>query len=91
MKNKGHSKIVRCMNCGRCVDKDKAIKRYDMRNMADASSRRDIKESTAYNEKDFYMPKLFVKRHWCVSCGIHARIVRGRSVTDRTVLYSTKI
>ena len=40
--NKGHSNIVRCTNCGRCCPKDKAIKRYQMRNMVDGSSKRDI-------------------------------------------------
>ena len=47
-KNKGHANIVRCTNCGRCVGKDKAIKRFQMRNMVDVSSKRDIQENYAY-------------------------------------------
>ena len=27
-KNKGHSNVVNCTNCGRIVAKDKAIKRF---------------------------------------------------------------
>ena len=41
-KNKGHADTVRCTNCGRVVSKDKAIKRFQQRNMVDASSKRDI-------------------------------------------------
>ena len=66
---------------------DKAIKRYQSRNMVDGSSLKDIKENSAYERKsvscsitletqDFYMPKLYVKLQYCVSCAIHARIVR---------------
>ena len=60
-KNKGHATIVRCSNCGRCTPKDKAIKRFQLRNMVDASSKRDIKENFAYDEKDFNMPKIYIK------------------------------
>ena len=97
-KNKGKSTIVRCSNCARCVPKDKAIKRFQMRNMVDGSSRRDIKENYAYPEDTFTLPKIYVKLHYCVSCAIHARIVRARSCIgrantkgDRFKRYTTKI
>src|ERR1700733_7750723 len=90
-KNKGHSNVVRCTNCGRCVAKDKAIKRFQQRNMVDGSSMRDIKENFAYGEADFHMPKIYVKLAYCVSCAIHARIVRVRSGDDRKVRYTTKL
>ncbi len=90
-KNKGHSDTVRCTNCGRCVSKDKAIKRFQQRNMVDASSKRDIQENYAYNSQDFQMPKIYVKLSYCVSCAIHARIVRVRSVADRKRRYTTKL
>merc|ERR1711990_1180746 len=82
-KNKGKSTIVRCSNCARCVPKDKAIKRFQMRNMVDGSSRRDIKENYAYPEDTFTLPKIYVKQYYCVSCAIHARIVRARSCIGR--------
>ena len=88
--NKGHPNIVRCINCGRVVPKDKAIKRFQQRNMVDGSSMRDIKENYAYDQ-EFYMPKIFVKLAYCVSCAIHARIVRVRSGDDRKVRYTTKL
>ena len=90
-KNKGHADNVRCTNCGRCVSKDKAIKRFQQRNMVDASSKRDIQENYAYNSADFQMPKIYVKLSYCVSCAIHARIVRVRSGDDRKVRYTTKL
>lgn len=90
-KNKGHSNVCRCTNCGRCVAKDKAIKRFQQRNMVDASSKRDIRENYAYPEADFHMPKVYVKLSYCVSCAIHARIVRVRSGDDRKVRYTTKL
>ncbi len=90
-KNKGHSNVIRCTNCAKVVPKDKAIKRFQARNMVDASSKRDIRENSAYPEKDFYMPKLYIKQQYCVSCACHARIVRVRSADDRKLRSPTKV
>ena len=60
-KNKGHSNVVRCLNCARITPKDKAIKRFQMRNMVDGSSRRDIKDNYAYEADAFMLPKIYVK------------------------------
>ena len=92
--NKGHADAVHCSNCCRLVPKDKAIKRFLIKNMVDASSARDIKEVSVYNdgteENQYVMPKLYVKNQYCVSCAIHARIVRVRSGEDRRVRYVSK-
>jgi ATP-dependent Clp protease ATP-binding subunit ClpB len=61
-KNKGHSNNINCLNCGRLTPKDKAIKRFQMRNMVDGSSRRDIKDNYAYDESNFQLPKIYVKQ-----------------------------
>ena len=53
---------MRCINCARCVPKDKAIKRFQMRQMVDGSSRRDIKDNFAYEQKYFSLPKIYVKQ-----------------------------
>ena len=93
-KNKGHSNVVRCAQSGRVVPKDKAIKRFKIINMVDASSKRDIKDNYAYDTSDnFQLPKVYVKQYLCISNAIHARIVRVRSQTrgDRDKRYTTKL
>ena len=59
-KNKGLSKTLRCNNCGRVVSKDKAIKRYTVRDIVDGSSLKDIKESLVIN--GMAIPKLYEKK-----------------------------
>ena len=94
-KNKGHSNVVRCAQSGRVVPKDKAIKRFKIINMVDASSKRDIEDNYAYDtsENRLVLPKIYVKQYLCISNAIHARIVRVRSQTrgDRDKRYTTKL
>ena len=92
-KNKGHADTVRCLNCARFVGKDKSIKRFAMRNIVDGSSKRDIKDNYAYDDSNFQLPKIYVKQFYCVSCAIHARIVKARSVKrgTRSLRYTTKL
>ncbi len=86
-KHKGHSDPIHCENCKRLVPKDKAIKRFLIKNMVDGSSKRDIEEQSVYGADNYSMPRLFIKNQYCVSCGIHARIVRVRSTVNRRIRY----
>lgn len=90
--NKGHADAVHCTNCCRLVGKDKAVKRFVIKNLVDASSKRDIEEASAYNDKDdpYVMPKLFIKNQYCIACAIHSRIVRARSGEEKRVRYVSK-
>ena len=90
-KNKGKAKVIRCINCGRVYPKDKAITRFQARNMVDGSSKRDISDASAFPDEDFFMPKLYIKVSYCVSCAIHARLVRVRSNEAKKIRYTTKL
>ena len=57
-KGRGHTKNVRCLNCGRCVPKDKAVKRFSVRNIVDSSSLSDIQEGSALESKHTQIHKL---------------------------------
>merc|ERR1712066_69838 len=79
---RGHAGNVRCANCARNVPKDKAIKKFQVRDLIDAASKEDISKASAYKVPTA-VPKLMTKMYYCVSCAIHARIVAVRSVVDR--------
>ncbi|KAG5176833.1 40S ribosomal protein S26 [Tribonema minus] len=80
-KGRGHVKRVRCVSTAKAIPKDKAIKRFIVRNIVDASSLRDLREASVY--ANYALPKLYIKQYYCVEAAVHQRIVRSRSAEAR--------
>ena len=78
---RGHVKRVRCESSGAMVPKDKAIKRFIVRNIVDASAIRDIQDASTL--EGYALPKIYRKVYYSVSAAIHSKVVRVRSTRDR--------
>ena len=83
---KGRGSVGRsvvCDGCGCRPAKDKAIKRFQVRNMVDSSSMSDIRNQSAYDQ--YAVPKMYLKMQYCVGCAVHRRVVRGRAAEARKI------
>jgi len=79
--NRGLVGFVRCDVSGRAVAKDKAIKRFIVRNLVDASGKKDLETQSVYNA--YPIPKMYYKAYYSISAAIHQRIVRPRNKDER--------
>ncbi|MFS7916769.1 putative ribosomal protein S26e [Helianthus anomalus] len=81
--DRGHVKFIRCSNRGKCCPKDKAIKRFNMRNIVEQAAVRDVQEACAF---DLHTSKV-VFESAILRFAIHSKVVRVRSRTDRRNIY----
>ena len=70
--NRGRVGFVRCDVSGRAVPKDKAVKRFIVRNLVDPSGQKDLKDASYYDK--YIVPKMYYKACYCISAAIHQRI-----------------
>ena len=86
---RGHVKRVRCENSGAMVPKDKAVKRYQVRNIVEQAAVRDLKEGAGF----FLAPKIPVlgiavtheRTHLCRMLGPMFALIAASAIDGYTL------
>merc|ERR1711924_407007 len=80
-KNRGHVKRVVCILSGKHIPKDKAVMRFVVRNIVEASAMRDIRDASVY--ENYVLPKVYYKQYYSIEAAIPHRDERVRSKEAR--------
>lgn len=90
-----NSELFRAFWCPCECEQDKIIKRFMVKDFFDASTKKDLNDSSAYpslaGTTGMLMPKLYLKNQYCISCAIHLRVVRVRNSQDRKVRHQRHV
>ena len=76
-KGRGKTRQVDCVHCMCKPPKDKAVHRFNIRQIVDSGAMNDIRAACAI--ESYMVPKLYAKSYYCISCAVHSRIVRVRN------------
>merc|ERR1711959_771260 len=84
----GHVKRVRCESSGAMVPKDKAVKKFIVKDLVETSVQRDLLDSIVTDGTrviGYILPKFISKVYYSISAALHSRIRRVRSREMRRI------
>merc|ERR1719386_164775 len=87
-KGRGHVKRVFCALSGKLVPKDKAVKRFVVRNIVEASAVRDLRDNSVYD--NYTLPKVYHKMYYSVETAIHHHVSAAHARTSQGGTTTTK-
>lgn len=73
VRNRGKVTRVNCTNCGCKVSKDKAIIKQTNKCIVSGNILKDILDASVI--PNYKIPKINVKQYYCISCGVHMKLV----------------